>query len=109
MQTPEIFWTTTSRGKKIRSMLVKPAGFDPSKKYSLYVVMHGGPAGAWKDTWGYRWNYHLLAQPGFVVLMTDYRGSTGYGEKFTLDILGDPLAGPAEPNPRRPRNRKAQP
>jgi len=51
MQTPETFWTTTSRGKKIRSMLVKPAGFDASKKYPLYVVMHGGPAGAWKDTW----------------------------------------------------------
>jgi dipeptidyl aminopeptidase/acylaminoacyl peptidase len=96
MQTPEIFWTTTSRGKKIRSMLVRPAGFDPSKKYPLYVVMHGGPAGAWKDTWGYRWNYHLLAAPGYVIVLTDYTGSTGYGEKFSQDILGDPLKGPAQ-------------
>ncbi|HLO79438.1 MAG TPA: S9 family peptidase [Chitinophagaceae bacterium] len=96
LQQPEIFWTTTSRGKKIRSMLVKPAGFDPSKKYPLFVVMHGGPAGAWKDNWGYRWNYHLLAAPGYVVVLTDYTGSTGYGEKFSQDILGDPLKGPAQ-------------
>jgi dipeptidyl aminopeptidase/acylaminoacyl peptidase len=64
MQKPEVFWTTTSRGKKIRSMLVKPAGFDPSKKYPLFVMMHGGPAASWKNDWGYRWNYHLLAAPG---------------------------------------------
>jgi dipeptidyl aminopeptidase/acylaminoacyl peptidase len=96
LQQPEIYWTNTSRGKKIRSMLVKPAGFDPAKKYPLFVVMHGGPAGAWKDTWGYRWNYHLLAAPGYVVVLTDYTGSTGYGEKFSQDILGDPLRGPAQ-------------
>jgi len=96
MQNPEAFWTTTSRGKKIRSMLVKPAGFDPAKKYPLFVVMHGGPAGSWKNNWGYRWNYHLLAAPGYVLVLTDYTGSTGYGEKFSQEILGDPLKGPAQ-------------
>ncbi len=96
MQKPETYWTTTSRGKKIRSMIVRPAGFDASKKYPLFVVMHGGPAGAWKDSWGYRWNYHLLAAPGYVLVLTDYTGSTGYGEKFSQDILGDPLKGPAQ-------------
>jgi dipeptidyl aminopeptidase/acylaminoacyl peptidase len=49
----------------------------------------------WGDTITRRWNYHLLAQPGYVVLLTDYVGSTGYGEAFTLDIVGDPLRGPA--------------
>ena len=77
-------------------MLVQPAGFDPSKKYPLFVVMHGGPAGAWKDNWGYRWNYHLLAAPGYIVLLTDYTGSTGYGEKFSQEIQLDPLKGPAD-------------
>lgn len=96
LQTPEIFLTTSSRGKKIKSMLIRPAGFDASKKYPLFVVMHGGPAGAWKDNWGYRWNYHLLAAPGYVVLLTDYTGSTGYGEKFSQDIQLDPLKGPAD-------------
>jgi dipeptidyl aminopeptidase/acylaminoacyl peptidase len=96
MQKPETYWTTTSRGKKIRSMMVRPAGFNASKKYPLYVVMHGGPAGAWKDSWGYRWNYHLLAAPGYVLVLTDYTGSTGYGEKFSQEIIGDPLKGPAQ-------------
>jgi len=91
-----VFWTTSSRGKKIKSMLIRPAGFDASKKYPLFVVMHGGPAGTWADTWGYRWNYHLLAAPGYVVLLTDYTGSTGYGEKFAQDIQFDPLKGPAQ-------------
>ena len=96
LPTPEILWFTSSRGKKIKSLLVKPAGFDPLKKYPLFVVMHGGPAGAWKDNWGYRWNYHLLAAPGYIVLLTDYTGSTGYGEKFSQDIQFDPLKGPAD-------------
>jgi dipeptidyl aminopeptidase/acylaminoacyl peptidase len=96
MIAPEEFWTTTKRGKKIRSLLVKPAGFDPNKKYPLFVVMHGGPASAWKNNWGYRWNYHLLAAPGYVLVLTDYTGSTGYGERFAQEILGDPLKGPAE-------------
>jgi dipeptidyl aminopeptidase/acylaminoacyl peptidase len=58
--------------------------------------MHGGPAGSWKNTWGYRWNYHLLAAPGYVIVLTDYTGSTGYGEPFGQEIIGDPLKGPAQ-------------
>lgn len=96
LQRPEAFWFTSSRGKKIKSMLVRPAGFDASKKYPLFVVMHGGPASAWKDNWGYRWNYHLLASPGYILVLTDYTGSTGYGEKFSRDIQFDPLKGPAD-------------
>jgi len=92
----EEVWFTSSRGKKIRSLVLKPAGFDPGKKYPLFVVIHGGPAGAWKDNWGYRWNYQLLAAPGYVLLLTDYTGSTGYGEKFSQDIQFDPLKGPAD-------------
>ncbi|MBL0355501.1 MAG: S9 family peptidase [Chitinophagaceae bacterium] len=94
LQTIETFWYSSSRGKKIRSILARPAGFDAAKKYPLFVVMHGGPAGAWKDNWGYRWNYQLLASPGYVLVMTDYTGSTGYGEKFSQDIQYDPFKGP---------------
>ena len=46
------------------------------------------------DTITLRWNYHLLAKPGYVVLLTNYTGSTGFGEKFAQDIQGDPLRGP---------------
>jgi dipeptidyl aminopeptidase/acylaminoacyl peptidase len=93
---PQHFWFTSSRGKKIHNMLVVPAGFDPNgpTKYPLLVLMHGGPASQWRDDISYRWNYHLLARPGYVVLLTNYTGSTGFGEKFAQDIQGDPLKGP---------------
>lgn len=98
LDLPEVeeFWMTSSRGKKIRSLIVRPAGFDANKKYPLFVVMHGGPAGSWKENWSYRWNYHLLAAPGYVLVLTDYTGSTGYGEKFSQDIQFDPFKGPAD-------------
>jgi dipeptidyl aminopeptidase/acylaminoacyl peptidase len=92
----EEFSFTNARGRTIHSFLVKPPGFDPAKKYPLLVLIHGGHANMWRDSITLRWNYHLLASPGYVVLLTDYRGSTGYGEAFTLDILADPLRGPAE-------------
>jgi dipeptidyl aminopeptidase/acylaminoacyl peptidase len=58
------FWFTSTRGKKIHSMMVVPPAFDEAKKYPLFVVMHGGPHSMWRDQWVTRWNYHLLAQPG---------------------------------------------
>jgi len=91
----EEFWFTSSRGKQIHNLLVKPPGFDPNKKYPLFVLIHGGPHGMWKDDFIIRWNYHLLAQPGYVVLLTNYSGSTGFGEAFARSIQGDPLEGPA--------------
>ncbi len=92
---PIEFWTT-SRGKKIRSLIVKPANFDPSKKYPLFVLMHGGPASSFKDTFGYRWNPYVLASDKMVIVMTDYTGSIGYGEKFAQDIQFDPFKGPGQ-------------
>ena len=91
----EEFWFTSSRGKQIHSLLVKPPAFDPNKKYPLFVLIHGGPHGMWTDDFVLRWNYHLLAQPGYVVLLTNYSGSTGFGEAFARSIQGDPLEGPA--------------
>ncbi len=90
------FTFTTGEGRQIHSMMALPPGFDESKKYPLFVLIHGGAHNMWRDAITLRWNYHLLAQPGYIVLLTDYRGSTGYGEQFSLDILGDPLKGPAE-------------
>jgi dipeptidyl aminopeptidase/acylaminoacyl peptidase len=50
----------------------------------------------WRDQFVIRWNYHLLAAPGYVVLLTNYTGSTGFGERFAQEIQGDPLKGPGE-------------
>ena len=68
----------------------------PSKKYPLLVFIHGGPASNNPDQVGLRWNYHLLAAPGYVILMTDYTGSTGFGEKFAQAIKLDPLKTPGD-------------
>jgi dipeptidyl aminopeptidase/acylaminoacyl peptidase len=92
----EDFWFTSSRGKRIHSFVVRPPGFDASKKYPLFVLIHGGPHGMWRDQFFIRWNYHLLAAPGYVVLLTNYSGSTGFGEAFARSIQGDPLKGPAD-------------
>jgi len=90
------FWFTSARGRQIHSFVALPPAFDPNRKYPLLVLIHGGPANMWRDEFILRWNYHLLAAPGYVVLLTDYTGSTGYGEKFAQDIKGDPLRGPGD-------------
>lgn len=90
------FWFTSKRGKRIHNFVALPPGFDESRRYPLVVLIHGGPASMWKDQFFLRWNYHLIAQPGYVLLMTDYTGSTGYGEKFAQEIQFDPLKGPGE-------------
>jgi dipeptidyl aminopeptidase/acylaminoacyl peptidase len=92
---PQHFWFTTKDGLKIHNMIVLPEGFDPAKKYPLFVLMHGGAASMWRDQISLRWNYHLLAKPGYVMVMTNYRGSTGFGEKLAQAIQADPLRGPA--------------
>jgi len=89
------FWFTSTRGKRVHSMLALPPSFDASRKYPLLVLMHGGPHGMWRDQFFTRWNYHLLARPGYVVLLTNYTGSTGFGEKFAQEIQFDPFVGPA--------------
>jgi dipeptidyl aminopeptidase/acylaminoacyl peptidase len=68
---------------------VKPASFDPAQRYPLLVLVHGGPQGAWTDGWTYRWNAEVFAAAGFVVLLPNPRGSTGWGQAFTDDINGD--------------------
>jgi dipeptidyl aminopeptidase/acylaminoacyl peptidase len=95
-QPPEHFYFTSAKGRRIHNMLVRPPAFDASKKYPMLVLIHGGPASNNPDQIGLRWNYHLLAAPGYVVLMTDYTGSTSFGEKFAQAIKLDPLRTPGE-------------
>jgi dipeptidyl aminopeptidase/acylaminoacyl peptidase len=95
-QPVQEFWFESKRGRRIHNMIALPPGFDPAKKYPLFVLIHGGPHLMYKDEFFLRWNYHLLAAPGYVVLMTNYTGSTGFGEKFAQAIQGDPLEGPAD-------------
>jgi dipeptidyl aminopeptidase/acylaminoacyl peptidase len=52
-------------------------------------LIHGGPQGVWGDSWSYRWNAQMFSAPGYVSVMINPRGSTGFGEKFTEEISGD--------------------
>src|SRR5580658_2707819 len=95
-QPPQHFYFTSAKGRSIHNMIVLPPAFDASRKYPLLVLIHGGAASNNPDQIGLRWNYHLLAAPGYVILMTDYTGSTGFGEKFAQSIKLDPLKTPGD-------------
>jgi dipeptidyl aminopeptidase/acylaminoacyl peptidase len=89
MSPLEPFWFTGAHNDKVEGFLVKPPNFDPSKKYPVKFLIHGGPQGAWGDDWSYRWNPELFAANGYVVVMINFHGSTGYGQKFIDAINGD--------------------
>jgi dipeptidyl aminopeptidase/acylaminoacyl peptidase len=89
MSPIEPFWFEGSEKAKVQGFLVKPPNFDVNKKYPLKFLIHGGPQGAWGDDWTYRWNAELFAANGYVVVMINPRGSTGYGQKFIDDINCD--------------------
>ena len=67
----------------VRGYLVKPANFDPSKKYPVAFLIHGGPQGSFGNLFHYRWNAQTYASRGYAVVMVDFHGSTGYGQGFT--------------------------
>ncbi len=84
----EVTWTG-GLGRKVAGWIIKPANFNPRKKWPLVVLIHGGPQGAWNDNWGYRWNPQVWANNGYLVFTPNPRGSTGYGQQFVNEISGD--------------------
>ncbi|HSJ13796.1 MAG TPA: S9 family peptidase [Longimicrobiales bacterium] len=89
LQPVEPFWFEGAEGARVQGFMVRPPNFDSSRKYPVVYLIHGGPQGAWTDSWSYRWNPNQFAAPGYVVVATNPRGSTGYGQKFTDEISQD--------------------
>jgi dipeptidyl aminopeptidase/acylaminoacyl peptidase len=89
LQKPEEMDWKGGLGQNIHGFLLKPANFDPARKYPLIVLIHGGPQGAWSDNWSYRWNPQIFANQGYIVFLPNPRGSTSYGQKFVNEISGD--------------------
>jgi len=85
----ETFSFVGAHGDQVEGLLVRPPNFDATKKYPLKFLVHGGPQGAWGDDWSFRWNPELFAANGYVVVMINFHGSTGYGQKFIDAINGD--------------------
>jgi dipeptidyl aminopeptidase/acylaminoacyl peptidase len=89
MNEPETFWFEGAEGTKVQAMLVRPPQSSTSGKYPLLVLLHGGPQTMFPNAWGYRWNPEVFSGAGYVTLMINRRGSTGYGQKFTDEITND--------------------
>ena len=85
----ESFWFTAGDGTKEQGFIIRPPGFDAAKKYPVKFLIHGGPQGAWGDAWSYRWNAELFAANGYVAVMINPGGSTGYGQAFVDRVNGD--------------------
>ncbi len=86
---PESVTVPGAGGTPMQMWILKPPGFDATKKWPLAYLVHGGPQGAWEDGWSYRWNPQAWAAQGYVVAMPNPRGSTGFGQKYVDEISRD--------------------
>jgi dipeptidyl aminopeptidase/acylaminoacyl peptidase len=86
---PEQFSFRGAKGDTVHGYIVYPAGFDPSKKYPVAFLIHGGPQGSFGNDFHYRWNPQAYAGGGYAAVMIDFHGSTGYGQAFTDAINND--------------------
>ena len=90
------FWFESSLGRRIHSFVALPPAFDEDEKYPVITLIHGGPHASSLEADHIRWSPHLIAAAGYVVVMTDYTGSVGYGVEFSRAIQGDPLKTPGD-------------
>ena len=86
---PESVTVPGADGTPMQMWILKPPGFDATKKWPLVYLVHGGPQGAWEDSWSYRWNPQVWAAQGYVIALPNPRGSTGFGQKYVDEISGD--------------------
>jgi dipeptidyl aminopeptidase/acylaminoacyl peptidase len=89
MNALEDFWFEGAEGVRVQGFLLKPPFFDATIKYPMIFLVHGGPQDQWSDEFHYRWNVQMFASRGYVVVMVNPRGSTGYGQTFTDEISRD--------------------
>jgi dipeptidyl aminopeptidase/acylaminoacyl peptidase len=77
-----------ANGDPVQMYVVTPPGFDPSRKYPLVHVIHGGPHAIAGDNFHYRWNPQLFAAAGHIVATVNFHGSTSWGQEFAACIQG---------------------
>jgi dipeptidyl aminopeptidase/acylaminoacyl peptidase len=101
---PEAVWFAGAGGTQVQMWIIKPPTFsagattpagsketeaNATKKYPLVFWAHGGPQGAFMNSWSFRWNPELWAAKGYVLALPNPRGSTGFGQKFVDEISRD--------------------
>lgn len=85
----EARWIKTVDNKDMHMWVVYPPEFDPTKKYPVILFCTGGPQGTLSQSWSYRWNFQLMAQQGYIVILPNRRGTTAFGQDWTDQISGD--------------------
>lgn len=80
----------------IQMWIVYPPGFDPTRKYPVFMLLHGGPHNAMTDVTQWRWNAHVFASWGYIVTWHNFHGSSGFGQKFADSINPDRISLPYE-------------
>lgn len=87
----EEFHFTGANNKKIQGWALKPRGWEEGqkKKYPVVLLIHGGPQGAWEDSWSTRWNPNAFTGQGYFVISINPTGSTTFGQDLTDAIKED--------------------
>lgn len=79
-------WVKAKDGKDVLCWLLKPPGFDPARKYPLLTYCQGGPQSPVSQFFSSRWNFHLMAAHGYVVIAPNRRGLPGFGQAWNDEI-----------------------
>ncbi|MBQ9476400.1 MAG: S9 family peptidase [Bacteroidales bacterium] len=85
----ESVWIPTVDGQQMQCWIMYPPKFDAGKVYPAIEIVLGGPQGTNSQDWSYRWNYRLMAQQGYVVILPNRRGTTAFGQAWKEEISGD--------------------
>ena len=80
---------TGANDADVQMFINYPPNYDPTKKYPLVLMIHGGPHGIFGDQFHYRWNSQLFAAPGYITAMPNFHGSTSFGQDFAISIHGE--------------------
>jgi len=87
--TCESVWLETVDHKQMQCWVMYPPKFDATKQYPAVEIVLGGPQGTNSQGFSYRWNYRLMAQQGYIVIMPNRRGTTAFGQEWKEQISGD--------------------
>jgi len=82
-------WIRSTDGQNVHAWVVYPPDFDPHEKWPLVTFCQGGPQGQIGQWFSFRWNFHLMAAQGYVVLAPNRRGLPGFGQAWNDQISGD--------------------
>lgn len=82
-------WVKTTDGKRMLTWVLYPPKFDSTKVYPAIEIFLGGPQGTLSQGWSYRWNYRLMANQGYIVILPNRRGTTAFGQPWCEQISGD--------------------